>query len=346
MSAPNAELAWPGGDRPGLPAFACEPPVAVVDSIREALGPAFAPALAPGVRLGALRAPDGPVGRYRLVTPDGVWFVRVSSRWGDPELERSITGHLAHRGVTVNPLLVAGRRLSWHGRVFRVDVRPMIPGRHFEGTADDLARVAATLGACHRALVDVPHAAAVRATASRRNKRLAEIRDLIATALDREAFDAFGARAPWAIEHRDWLRDLTRHFTPRLDESAGAQVLHGEVHPGNVMFRAEDGAAVLVDFEESVHVFAPPAWDLAFLVQRFCLRDDPPSSVALRRLSAVAEAYGAPVPALATMMRQAAWFSVAAVVELQVSHGVVTPVSEYDKFVRLARQACSLEGVL
>jgi hypothetical protein len=113
-----------------------------------------------------------------------------------------------------------------------------------------------------------------------------------------------------------------------------------------VVFRSIDGAAVLVDFEESVHVFGPPAWDLAFLVQRFCLCDDPSPSVGLQRLAVVAEAYGGPLPGLATMMRQAAWFSMATIIDLRMSHGVVTPMDEYDKFVRLARQARAFEGVL
>jgi hypothetical protein len=93
-------------------------------------------------------------------------------------------------------------------------------------------------------------------------------------------------------------------------------------------------------------VFAPPAWDLAFLVQRFCLCDDPSPSVALQRLSVVANAYGSPLPSLAGMMRQAAWFTMATIVDLRVSGGVVTPKDEYDKFVRLEGQARSFEGVL
>ncbi len=346
MSASNAEFAWPGGDRPGRPDFDREPPATVVAAIRRALASSFPPVLEPDARLGALRAATGPAGRYRLETSAGSWFVRVSSRWGDPELERSVTNHLAGKGVEVNPLLVAGRPLRWNGHVFRVDVRPLIVGRHFDGSTDDLRRLGATLAACHGALVGFPGAAAVRAAASARNRRLAEVRDLIAAALKRDALGVFAERAVWAGEHRDWLVAMTEQFEPRLDEDSRAQCLHGEIHPGNVVFRSDDGAAVLVDFEESVQVFAPPAWDLAFLVQRFCLRDDPAPSVGLERLAAVADAYGSPLPGLTAMMRQAAWFSMAAIVDLRMSHGVVTPTDEYDKFVRLARQAQAFAGIL
>lgn len=299
----------------------------------------------PKARLAALRAPSGPVGRYRLMTSDGSWFVRVSSRWGNPELERSITGYLASHDVSVSTLLVAGRPLQWNGRVFRVDVRPMIVGRHFNSSADDLRSLAATLAACHQALVNFSSAHAVRAAACVRNQRLAKIGDLIGAALKRDELGLFAEHAAWAAEHRDWLIDMTEQFAPRLDEYAGAQCLHGEIHPANVVFRSSDGSAVLIDFEESVHVFAPPAWDLAFFVQRFCLYDDPSPAVAGERLSVLANAYGGPLPSVAGLMRQAAWFSMATIVELRLSQGVVTPGIEYDKFVRLERQARAFEAL-
>jgi Ser/Thr protein kinase RdoA (MazF antagonist) len=288
----------------------------------------------------------GPVGRYRLATARGAWFVRVSRRWGNPELERGMTTDLCRRGVSVNPLIVAGRPLQWNDDVLRVDVRPMITGRHFDGAPADLQRLAATLGACHHALVDSPHAMSVRAAASARYERLAKIRDLLVDALKREAFELFAEQAAWAMRHRDWLGVMADRFEPRLDERPDAQCLHGEVHPGNVLFRADDGAAVLVDFEESVHVFAPPAWDVAFLVQRFCLFDDPALALVRERLAIVSRAYGPPLADLTGMMRQAAWFSIAVILDMRLSQGIATPVGEYDKFVRLERQAQTFERLL
>jgi Ser/Thr protein kinase RdoA (MazF antagonist) len=253
---------------------------------------------------------------------------------------------LAAQKVNVNPLLVAGRPLHWNDEVLRVDVRPMIAGRHFDGSPHDLQDLGTSLAACHRALVDSRRAPAVRAAASARYERLGKVRDLLADALRREAFELFAEQASWAGRHRDWLGAMVDHFEPRLDERPAAQCLHGEVHPGNVVFRSEDGAAVLVDFEESVHVFAPPAWDVAFLVQRFCLSDEPTLALAEQRLAIVWHAYGGRVPGLAEMMRQAAWFSIAAILDMRVSQGIVTPVAEYEKFVRLERQGRCFEEVL
>jgi hypothetical protein len=346
MSVSTAEFAWPGGDRPGRLDFEHEPPRPVVEAITEALEPCL-PAVADGrSRLLALVPVDGAVGRYRLVTPEASWFVRVSSRWGEPELERALTGYLERRRVPVNAPRLAGRPLPWNGRILRLDVRPAIAGRHFDGSPADLRALAAALAACHAALAEFDGRAAVRAAAAARYRRLAEIGARIGAAASRGDFTLFAERSAWAAAHRDWLVEMAERFAARFDELPGAQCLHGEVHPGNVLFRSGDDGAVLVDFEESVHVFAPPAWDLAFLVQRFCLGDDPAPGVARRRVSTAADAYAGPWPRLAPMMRQAAWFSVAVIVEARTAYGVITAADEYDKFVRLERQARAFEEAL
>jgi Ser/Thr protein kinase RdoA (MazF antagonist) len=353
MCGSVAEFGWPGGDQPGPLEFNHEPPPPVAEAIKGALAPFFPRVMEPGAYLRALQRVTGPVGRYRLATSKGSWFVRVTLRRRDPPLERALTAYLASRGVSINPLLVAGANLEWNGRALRVDVRPMIFGRNFDGSAADLQSVASTLAACHRALRSWPRADAVRKAARNRAERLAAIRDRIAGALKDDAFDAFvphaswtAAYGSWAAAHRDWLAEMIADFDPYHDRWSGAQCLHGQIHRGNVLFRSDDGAAVLVDFEESVHVFAPVAWDVAHLVQRFCLHDAPSIPVARHRHSIIAKAYGVAVPGLTEMMRQAAWFSIAAILERHVSRRIVTPLEEYKKFVDLERQARSYESAL
>ena len=137
---------------------------------------------------------------------------------------------------------------------------------------------------------------------------------------------------------------MAEEFTPLLDRVEGAQCLHGEVHCANVIF--DDGRAVLVDFEESVHTFAPPDWDLAFMVQRFCLEDRPAHAPARERVASMEEAYGSPLPPLAAMMRQTAWFSIAKIVALRSFWDIETPAPEHRKFVALEHQAQEYEGVV
>ena len=80
--------------------------------------------------------------------------------------------------------------------------------------------------------------------------------------------------------------------------------------------------------------------------QRFSLSDDPAPAAARERLAIVSRAYGPPVPDLAGMMRQAAWFCIAAILDMRLSQGLATPGGEYDKFVRLERQTHTFERLL
>lgn len=346
MLSSKAELAWPTGDQPGSLDFRHPVSEEIVEAIEGALEDFLPSADAGNVLFRALTSTEGPVGRYLVSSAAGQCFVRVSSRHGNPPLEKSITDFLLGQGVSVNPLLVAGHQLQWNRSIYRVDVRPLVTGRHFDGSLSDLESLARTLAQCHRALREFPVSNQVRDLAADRCQRLQQIKESIRNALMSGDWQFFREYSRWALMHQDWLHEMVEHIEPDLHTQAGAQCIHGEVHPGNVIFRSCDGSPVLVDFEESVHLFAPPEWDLAFLVQRFCLRDSPSLDVLDQRLQRVALGYGGPLPELASVMRQIAWFTLATIVDLRISQGTVSPVQEWDKFVKLERQALQYQGIL
>jgi len=346
ISLTEAEFAWPHGDQAGALDFQHDLSMQVASEISRALTASFPPARTAGARYVGLRAPDGPVGCYRLSTREGSWFVRVSSRLRNSVLRKSIIDYLIEHGININPLYVAGEKLHWEGRTYSIDVSCLVEGRHFNGLTQDLSHVAHTLSACHRALAQFPRAHEIRAAAAVRYQRLREVCEHVSHAIKSGTFGLFGERASWAVTHRDWLSEMVNQFDQHLNERPDAQCVHGEIHPGNVLFRASDDKAVLIDFEESTHLFMPPAWDLAFLVQRFCLKDKPSPAVARERLAVIAEGYGGSLPKLATMMRQAAWFTLATILDLRATQSVVTPIAEYDKFVELERQTLTYEGVV
>jgi len=122
----KAELGWPTGDQPGELRFQYPPSEAARTTILRALSPVFPPAGAPSAELYALNPPEGVAGRYRLTTPEGAWFVRVSMWQRDPTREKNFTDYLSSRSVPVNQILVAGIPLEWEDRGFQIDVRPLI----------------------------------------------------------------------------------------------------------------------------------------------------------------------------------------------------------------------------
>lgn len=336
-----AEFGWPGGDAPGEPVFAFEPLPGVAARLRQFLEERFPDEVRAPAEIRALQEMVTPAGRFRARASGHEWFLKLTARPGSDSLEQALTQHLAARGVPVAPLLSTGA-LEIAGEVFRVQVQPLIHGRHFNGSEGDLRAATETLRLCHQALRDFPAAGEIRTAAAARYESLRQARDRMAGAVLAEDYAYFAEAGTWARENAPWLRAICERFDPRFDRLPGAQALHSQPHPGNVLFEPS-GRAVLIDFEESVRAYAPPAWDLAYLVQRFCLRDQPPGEVLRRRIAVIREAYGPEFPPVVSMMRQTSWFSMAILTSQRALHRVSAPLAEYEKFVRLEREASAWE---
>jgi hypothetical protein len=345
MSVVKAELAWESGDRPDEPDFGA--PVSRVN--RETLARFLSSVC--GWRtedigsIRALRETPSLAGRYCVSVRGRNWFVRVTTRWGDPELERSIVSYLHACDAPVIPFLHAGLELKVDDARYRTDVRPLIPGRHYSGSTADSLAIARALATCHRLLAGYPRRDDVREKANERVGNIADAWKVIARACADDDYSVFGPGSSWARENKAWLEEIGSLWEPVLHQHHDAQVLHGEIHPANILFAAEDNRPVLLDFEESVSMFAPPSWDLAYFVQRFVLRDDELTDVRNPHVSDVLSAYGADAPDLYAMMRQAAASCIGLYVHLTVREQVSTPVSELEKFYRLDRQAAALQAV-
>lgn len=339
-------MAWITGDRPGVPDFT----TAIAEETARAVCAVALPALGidpaePAV-VTALRLPEGLIGRYKLKAGTRDWFVRVCTRRGFPELEKRVTAFLHEAGIPIAPIVVAGLSLPGHRPELRVDIRPFIEGYHFDGSAEGLSRLGSALRKLHHVFLNCPEAASIRANAARRYEALAEARDTIRNATVNGDFTVFGERAAWARGRRNWLARMAEQYVPNAHMSDGAQCVHGQLHRGNVLFRAEDGAPLFHDFEESVWTYVSPAWDLAYVVQRFCLQATSSHHDALGHAAIVLNAYGDPPAGLTDMMRQIAWFAIATMLDLHLRKNIVTPDWEYEKFVQLELDVENFEGRL
>lgn len=290
-----------------------------------------------------------PTGRYKMVWPGGGVFVRVTNRVGKPDLEAAISNCARNAGATANPVLAFGS-LAWNGRRYRWDVQALIEGRFFSGELSELRLLAAVLAKTHKALADFPRSAEVRKAASERSTSLKCTLDNLSHACQQGDYARYGSLESWTREHSEWLVSLCARTSLDFHERAEAQTLHGEVHAGNVIFVTgqESGgeeAAWLVDWEESRHVYATPWWDVAWLIQRFVLADNPMSGVLSSRLEAVQDGYGQPLPPLRELggiMRDAACQSIAVLYDW-FDEGLEAPAPEFEKFYTLDNQAQALE---
>lgn len=53
-----------------------------------------------------------------------------------------------------------------------------------------------------------------------------------------------------------------------------AQMIHGDVNAGNILFTSKSNQPVFIDFEDSTSSWLSPLYDLAFIVQRFIISTD------------------------------------------------------------------------
>ncbi|OAN55013.1 phosphotransferase [Magnetospirillum moscoviense] len=334
--------AWETSDCPGRITFATEPAADLAAAVIKAVRPVLPVAGARLRALSAAAAAGTAIGGYALTGPDGQWFLRITSHIGTASLEKALVDGLAAAGVPVNPILAAGIAFVWRGHQLRLDIRPLVMARHFDGSDGDLVALGRVMAAAHRALAETTVAPEVCRLAATRNDRLRGHRDRLAEVL-RGGGDlaAMGFPPGWAERNRDWLQRWCAEYRPDWHLQPGAQCLHGEIHQGNVLYDGA-GTAILVDFEESTDVFAPPVWDFAYAVQRFCLFDQPERGVFLARLGHLTAGYGRTIDGSGDGMRQIAYHCMATLLDLFIERGLSSPESEFDKFVQLEGRAARL----
>lgn len=282
-------------------------------------------------------------GSYCVVAAKRKWFVRVSSRIGDILLESRVLDYLSGQNDGVNPILFSTSVRDDGGRKYRLDIRPFIDGRHYTGGMDELKSLLLNLDRLHGMLKKIPDKTKIKNNAAQRYGQLAGMGDSIRQGLAAGNLDFFKEAQSWANTHQDWLNRMADGFQPDFHLASDAQPIHGEVHTGNVVFN--DDGLVFIDFEETIHTYASPAWDLAYVIQRFCFWGNPSPSLLADRCRLLDEQFDFDLKQLAEMMHQVSWFSIAVLLDLRWNQGVVSPVSEYEKFVILEARADILESL-
>ncbi|MDC0831677.1 phosphotransferase [Geitlerinema sp. CS-897] len=330
------EYAWSSGDLPGEPKFHYPVPQSISKPIVTGLK-----SLIPNIdflELFSLQQAHALSGRFIAKSKSSTWLLRVTERLGYSELEKKILDYALSQGISLSPILYS-EIIKVDGKYYRVDVRPFIHGDHFDGSTKKIYLLAKELSKLHKGLADFPDRNRIQIISRQRYQALEETRKLLGEAITNNCLEIFGSTEAWVRKNMNWLQLLVTMFDPRMDLRPSAQCLHGEVHPGNVLF--QEGYPILIDFEESVHTFAPPDWDLAFLVQRFCMNRKT-GELDRNLFKAVTDGYGTSLPPLSMTMRQAAWFSVAVALQ-SIRNGLIVPNSELDKFVLFEEFARSIE---
>lgn len=195
------------------------------------------------------------------------WFVRVNEgkRQADVEWEAALLVGLAAAGVPTPPPVAAegGAPLRLH-RERWVSVFPWVAGAHRapgQVTADDAAAVGAALAAFHRA--GAPLARQMPRDGIYTTAHIAARFEQLCADPRAAGDPALAAAVPVIGDELDWL-------AARADLRARAPrgIIHGDLFPDNVLFRAGEPPVMLLDFEQA----SVGAWvyDLAVCINAWC----------------------------------------------------------------------------
>lgn len=203
-----------------------------------------------------------------LLTEDGrtrlVRFHKDNGAGG--ELARDIDNYLHGEGLNVLPTLASGLDFGYNGVIYKLDMRAYKAGRSYDGSIGDFEQVLKTLRSVHTALRTYSRRAEVQHMAEDYVNRLETTRNLIVSA-EPEVFAK--ETMEWLAAHRDFIQDTLTGFEVFLAFRQDPQVVHADLHPGNVVFDS-DGTAFLFDFEKSHRFYLNFSYDLYYLVERFC----------------------------------------------------------------------------
>lgn len=279
-------------------------------------------------------------GSYKIILDDGEYFLRISERMGDIELESSIYQKILESDVNVNKCIVIGEKITFESENYRLDIREFLRGNHYQGKDSELISLVSELRKFHQALRNYENAHEVQSNQNRINQaHEKQAKDLISE-LEKSNYAIFFERENWARSHRLWLLESLPFYLERSKKYSNAkeiQVIHGQIQPGNVIFN--NNGANIFDLETTVKSFGNVSWDIAYLFQRFCLTNNPTNKEISSRMRIIEEYYPEAMRNIADTMRLISIYNIISAVDYRINDNRLVPEHEFSKFYNLDLQA-------
>lgn len=333
----QADMAWDSKMRPKKIFFRHITPERISQAIL-AIVSKYIPEIDRGkmATLRSLRPIRDPAGHFCLQYGKKKWFLRITRRKRkNSGLEDAVALYLSNVGIKVNLPVITNLRVYWKNHNYLLYIFPFIEGRHYDGSDSDLKSLSTVLAKVHNALRSFKFANQIYANALKTAEHLAGVKEMLAYSLRFNDFSMYYELFGWMQRHRNWLKTMAEHFDPYLCLSPHAQCVHGELHLGNVIYSLNDGSVILTDFEEVADAWFPPAFDLSYLVHRFCMDRLRSKKIFHKRLNIVETYYGPLPPNLKQIMLQVCWYNIALIISRCICRESIVPEEENEKFIRL-----------
>lgn len=147
----------------------------------------------------------------------------------------------------------------------RVIVYPYFDGRYATPSSSDMENLGVALANLHNYLKVYPNVSEVKLAANVFKRELWNVYEEI----------KYRYNHSWPIpsEIKNIILRFAEEFSkPILDNDA--QIIHGDLNYGNVLFDKKSNKPIFIDFEDAAHSYGSPLLDLAFVLERFCVEQD------------------------------------------------------------------------
>ncbi len=200
------------------------------------------------------------IGYYRSTGVSSV-FIKVLSKQNHQSQTSAekIASWLHHVGLSVNcvrdgfPKKIV-EHSSW---IFAYDY---IDYKFSNTSKEELFSIGKEIGHMHRLMKEYPDRENVRMRGAKKNQILFE--QLNKVKLDRVSLNFSESAIKLIKETSDSDYQLL---------TLGAQMIHGDMNYGNVLFNKVNNQPIIIDFEDATTAWLSPLYDLAFVIQRFIL---------------------------------------------------------------------------
>jgi hypothetical protein len=200
-----------------------------------------------------------PFGYYRIRSNTEIFVKIIPVEHCELQLQSDkMAAWLEYENISVSRLLVDFPKII--NDEYAVLAYEYIDGRFSNNSESDIKALGLSLGKLHNVMKECPYREKIKIAGISRHEmilsRLVEVHN-----------DGCNGHVPEYV--RRLLKSVSSDLLQILIENA--QVIHGDLNYGNVLFIGSEPIPVFLDFEDSWTAWFSPLMDLAFVIERFSL---------------------------------------------------------------------------